>query len=637
MTSFRRALWAILALAFVAAPAAIVTVARATVVTAAYSTLALGTGAQTVFPFSFVGVGTQYIAVVYTDASGNQTTLAQGPGASQYQVSLAAPIGGQTWGVGGTVTYNPGGTPIPVGSSLTIYRTLPLYQMISMQNKGSVAQLGLATEQMGDLLTMQAQQTAGLFGRAIVANIANSAPPNPLPPAAQMANKGLCGDSTGNNLIACVLPSSGVISSAMQPVVSASSIANGRTALGLGSIATEGIGAALQDDGSGNVRVNLLEVDDAISQAVASSFHMTRRNATGPLTYTLARANTYWNGFGFYVSSLRGGSAVTLAIDSHDNFINQASGASFSLRPGQVAFIHTNAATAGVWHVDISDQQGASVAQVNAQTGTSYTVLQSDWGATITRANASAMADTLPQAVGNFAAGFWFEYQNKGTAIAVLTPTTSTISGLTSLVVPPNTGVKLVSDGANWQAVGQIPTQQGRWLLNTLTASAGVTTALQDTTSFGLGFSTYEIVMDNFIGSTATDGAVMQVYSASYQTASYVAYSYYNNSAGASAIATTAGLYISNYAVGTATVASPYGKTVVRATAPAAGGKVMFDWRGAVATTGPYSNNEYGSGYWNGGSTAITGFQIYPTNSVSTPAVGRTFGAATVVKVYGLR
>lgn len=634
MKIFRRALWAVLAAVLVLVPPA-----RATVVTAAYSTLAIGTGSQTVFPFSFVGVGAQYIAVLYTDASGNQTALTQGAGSNQYQVSLAAPVGGQTWGVGGTVTYNPGGSPIPVGSSLTIYRALPLYQTISLQNKGSVSQLGLAAEQMGDLLTMQAQQTAGQFGRAIVANISNSAPPNPLPPAAQMANKGLCGDSTGNNLIACVLPSSGVISAAMQPVVSAASLANGRTALGLGSIATEGIGAALQDDGSGNVRVNLAEIDDAISQAVSSSFHMTRRNATGPITYTLARANTYWSGFGFYVSALRGGSSVTLAIDSHDNFVGQASGSSLILLPGQVAFIKTNAASAGTWHVDIANQQVAAVANSNAQAGANYTITQADWGATVTRSNASAMADTLPQATGNFAAGFWFEYQNAGPAVAVLTPTTSTIAGLSSLVVPPGAGLKVVSDGANWKVVGQIPTQQGRFLLNTLTATAGVTTALQDTTSFGLGFSSYEITLDGFIGSTATDGAMFQVYSsAAYQTSSYISYSYYNNSAGANAISGTAGFVVSNYSLSAATVIAPYGKARISVTSPSAGGKIIFDWRGASATSGgPYSNNETGAGWWNGGSSAITGFQIICANSGSAPTAGHTFGAATVVKVYGLR
>lgn len=612
--------------------------ARATIVTPTYSTLALGTGSQTVFPFSFVGVGTQYISVIYTDASGNQTQLTQGAASNQYQVSINAAAAGQTWGIGGSVTYNPGGTPIPVGSSLTIYRNLPLYQAISLQNKGSVAQLGLAAEQMGDILAMQAQQISGQFGRAIVANIANSAAPDPLPPAAQLANKALCGDSTGNNLIGCTLPSSGVISSAMQPVVSAASLSAGRSALGLGSIATESIGAALQDNGAGAVRVNINLVDDATPQSVTSAFHMTRHNATGPITYTFARANTYWNGFGFYVAALRGGSSVTLAIDSHDNFAGRASGASLTILPGQVAFIKTDAANAGTWHVDMGDQQGASVGNVNAQAGTSYTVQSTDWGATVTRTASSAMSDTLPQATGSFAAGFWFEYQNQGAAVAVLTPTTSTIAGLTSLLVPPGAGIKAVSDGVNWRVVGQVPTQQGRFLLNTLTATAGVTTALQDTTSFGLGFQEYEIRVENFIGTTATDSAMLQVYSGgSYQSSSYQSYSFYNNSAGATGTSATAGMLVANYNVAGYTIVAPYAKSIVEVSNPSAGGKVMWTYRGAAAISTPQTVNEHGSGWWNGGSGAVTGFQIICANSASSPTAGHTFGAATVVKVYGMR
>ena len=632
MKLIRRFLAATLAAALLALPAA------ATITTQTYSTLALGTGSQTVFPFSFVGVGAPYISVIYTDASGVQTALTQGAASNQYQVSINAATGGQTWGIGGTVTYNPGGTPIPTGSSLTIYRNLPLQQAISLQNKGSVAQLGLAAEQMGDLAVMQAQQISGRFGRSIVANIANANPPAELPPAVQMANKGLCGDSTGENIIACTLPSSGVISSAMQPVVSAASLAAGRTAFGLGTAATEGVGAALQDDGSGNLRVNLTQVDDATSQAVSSSFHMTRHNATGPITYTFARANTYWSGFGFTISALRGGSAVTLAIDSHDNFAGRSSGSSLILLPGQVAFVSTDAASAGTWHIDISNQQGAQVANINAQTGTSYTIAQSDWGAQVTRANSSAMADTLPQATGNFGSGFWFEYQNNGAAVAVLTPTTSSIAGLSSLVVPGNTGVKIVSDGANWQVVGSVPTQQGKFLLNTLTASAGVTTALQDTTSFALGFQKYEIRLENFIGTTATDAAMLQVYSGgSYQTSAYLSYSYYVNSSGAGASAGTAGLIVSNYGVGSYTVVSPYSRSTIEIVNPSSGGKAMFTYRGATAISTPQSVNEYGSGWWNGGSGAVTGFQIICANSGSAPTAGHTFGAATVVKVYGMR
>ena len=49
---------------------------------------------------------------------------------------------------------------------------------------------------------------------------------------------------------------------------------------------------------------------------------------------------------------------------------------------------------------------------VNAQTGTSYTVLSTDACKLVTFSNGSAIAVTLPQATGSFAAGFSFDVQN---------------------------------------------------------------------------------------------------------------------------------------------------------------------------------------------------------------------------------
>jgi hypothetical protein len=79
---------------------------------------------------------------VLTDAAGNETVLTQGAGATQYQITLNAPATGAIWGMGRQVTYNPNGTPIPNGSTLTIFRTLPLTQAISLQNQNSLARLG---------------------------------------------------------------------------------------------------------------------------------------------------------------------------------------------------------------------------------------------------------------------------------------------------------------------------------------------------------------------------------------------------------------------------------------------------------------------------------------------------------------
>lgn len=88
---------------------------------------------------------------------------------------------------------------------------------------------------------------------------------------------------------------------------------------------------------------------------------------------------------------------------------------------------------------------------INAQTGTTYTVLSTDACALVTLSNASAIAVTLPQATGSFAAGFGFDVQNKGVGLVTITPTTSTINGLSTLTLATNQGCTIVSDGTNWQ------------------------------------------------------------------------------------------------------------------------------------------------------------------------------------------
>ena len=189
-----------------------------------------GNGASTSFSFPFIGVAPAYIKVLHTTAAGVQTALSQGPAAAQFQVSLNAPVSGALWGLGGTVTYNPG-SPIPSGDTLTISRALPLLQTQSLSNQGNLSTLASSAEKAVDLVEMQQQQTAQLFGYAIVANPANLVAPLPLPPAAIAAGQGLAFDSTGNNVIAGAMPSSGVISTAMQPVVSSASLALGQAAV----------------------------------------------------------------------------------------------------------------------------------------------------------------------------------------------------------------------------------------------------------------------------------------------------------------------------------------------------------------------------------------------------------------------
>lgn len=323
-----------------------------TVNNSANKVIAAGNGVQTVFNFSFIAVNASDISVIFTDASGNETTLAT----AQYTLTLNPVPPGQLWALGGSVTYPLVGSPIALNTSLTIVRTLSLTQLVSLSNQGNT--FPSAVETAIDLIEMQLQQVSELFQRAIVAPVVDPNPPLPLPPAAQRANQALVFDGSGNP-IAGALPASGVISTAMQPVVGAATLAVGRAAFGLGGMAVEGIGAGLQDDGSGNARRNSIIQAVATNQAIHAASHLVRYVATGPITFTLDRANTLWNGFGFWVEAYVG--AVTLAINAADSFKGSSSGNSVTIPPGTAAFITTDAATSGTWYIEATQASAAPV------------------------------------------------------------------------------------------------------------------------------------------------------------------------------------------------------------------------------------------------------------------------------------
>ena len=95
----------------------------------------------------------------------------------------------------------------------------------------------------------------------------------------------------------------------------------------------------------------------------------------------------------------------------------------------------------------------------NAQTGTTYTVVDGDCGKLTTFSNGSAVAVTLGQAGtgGFFAAGWFADYHNKGAGIVTITPTTSTIDGAATLVLLTGQGATIVSDGTNYQIIETPP------------------------------------------------------------------------------------------------------------------------------------------------------------------------------------
>jgi hypothetical protein len=224
-------------------------------------------------------------------------------------------------------------------------------QLTSLSGQGTL--WPTVVESALDYLTMISQQLQNTIGNFFQA-------PSTDPPglnyttgaAAQRANQALGFDGSGNLTTFTVLPA-GTVSSAMAPVVNASSIPNARTALGLGAMATEGIGAGLQDDGASNARVIFTTNAFGISTAITSANYLQKLKLTGPLTLTLPRANTLWNGFGFWIEVLPQSSGpVTVAINAADQIENGASGVSLIVPVGWNLFIATNAAASGTWWVE---------------------------------------------------------------------------------------------------------------------------------------------------------------------------------------------------------------------------------------------------------------------------------------------
>jgi microcystin-dependent protein len=217
-----------------------------------------GNGGTTVFPFSFPGVAANDIEVFFTDALGNITTLAP----TAYTLALNAPSGANPTGAGGSVTYNPGGTPIALGTSLTIFRSLTPTQTTSLANQGTLWQPVI--EEAIDFQTMLTQQALELFGRGITVAVSDPAPAS-LPPVAQRAGLFCAFDNAGNPIAAAGGGASTPVSSAMAPVVAAASIAAAQALLGIGSFPA---GIELDWPGLGGAPAGwFLEDGQAVSRA----------------------------------------------------------------------------------------------------------------------------------------------------------------------------------------------------------------------------------------------------------------------------------------------------------------------------------------------------------------------------------
>ncbi len=186
-------------------------------------------------------------------------------------------------------------------------------------------------------------------------------------------------------------------------------------------------------------------------------------------------------------------------------------------------------------------------------------------------------------------------------------------------------GQHLVTNGA-----GANPAwKSGGWtLLATLTASDSAT--LSDTTSLTSAYSEYEIEFANVLPATASQGLILQVNSGGVQNSSYVSHA---NAFGGNSATPISGLLTSGVPIGTQATYVPTntgttglnGFCRIRNPASTSVVKMVFGQIAGITAGGiVYASNF--SGFWNGGTGAITGFQVaFASGNI----------ASGTVKIYG--
>lgn len=116
-------------------------------------------------------------------------------------------------------------------------------------------------------------------------------------------------------------------------------------------------------------------------------------------------------------------------------------------------YMDAGSGSAGIGAGNAWQRIAQDLVAVNAQVGTTYTLLNTDRSKLLTFKNAAAIAVTLPVIGATFPLGWQCLISNQGAGTATLTPTTSTIDGAASLTLTTGQGVTLISDGTNYFTV----------------------------------------------------------------------------------------------------------------------------------------------------------------------------------------
>lgn len=259
---------------------------------------------------------------------------------------------------------------------------------------------------------------------------------------------------------------------------------------------------------------------------------------------------------------------------------------------------------------------------VNAQTGTSYAIVDGDRAKLITASNTAAQAYTIAQAgtASNFQSGWYTDIKNINTGMVTITPTTSTINGAATFLLGPNQTVRLVSDGTNYLTPFS---NNPKFLLETLTASTSA--SLSTTVSWG-ACSAIEFLFTNILPATAAGNFLLQVNSGGVQNTSYLNSGFSSSAGGALSFQTgTTAIFLNGgNSIGNVNPGYSGSLKLMNVNSTTSGkqatGTATYITNGASTAVGSLI-----AGWWNGANTALTGAQF------SMSAGNLTSG---IIKVY---
>lgn len=217
------------------------------------------------------------------------------------------------------------------------------------------------------------------------------------------------------------------------------------------------------------------------SQVVTGASTLALADLFGAIIYTGAAATVGLPaianipaGVAFPVMNI-GTGLLTLDPNASETFAGGAT--TLTLQPGESAWVFLREGSE--WEAITSRLMAHGR---NAQTGASYTYLSSDRSKHVTRANAGAMTDTLPQAGASFPDGWFVFVENLGPGRLTITPTTSTINLASTLVLQQGQWAFITDDGTNYRALlGSAESVQADWPIGYI---SGLTLARASATTF---------------------------------------------------------------------------------------------------------------------------------------------------------